>query len=253
MAALGALIGAAMVHGGVFAMDWTFALFAGSAAAFLITAFGNVLNDIVDRDVDQVAHPHRALPRGAISPDDAKMFAGLCLGVGLLEALMANPFALAFATANVLLLVLYEWRLKRLPLVGNVAVGLLVASVFPFGAVAATGEWPTALRLWGLTGLAFLVNVARELWKDVQDRDADAGRRTFAQAREASALRAGQGLVIAAVMLSAPFLLPWTPASVLLLLADAFFVAAVVGASDIRRAQRGLKLAMFLALLAFAV
>lgn len=258
MSAVGVLVGLAVVlpPGGVHRTTWL----AAPLAAFLIAGFGNVLNDLRDQRIDARAHPDRALPSGRITRAAATSFAALLLAFGLWEAWVAAGWTtFAFAAANALGLVLYEVALKRLGLSGNVLIGLLVASTFAFGALAAgvpAGEWGL---LWLLIAMAFLANVARELLKDVEDMPADSGE------RDTLPLHAGAGvarllaffLTNAAVLLSllAFFHSPtgWSRLWLAVLAgADLLFV---LGSSlawvDVARAQRVLKFAMLVALAAF--
>jgi len=258
MSAAGVLTGLAVAlpAGGVHLATWIGA----PAAAFLLAAFGNILNDLRDERIDARAHPERALPSGRIGRRQAIWTAGFFLGFGLWEAWAAAGWpTLAFAGVNALGLVLYETAFKRLGLPGNVLIALLVASTFAFGALAAgaaPGEWGL---LWLLIAMAFLANVARELLKDIEDMPADSGQ------RETLPLRAGAGvarllaffLVNAAVLLSVlAFIRPpagWSGLWLAVLAgADLLFV---VGSSlawmDVAQAQRTLKLAMLVALAAF--
>lgn len=258
MAAVGTLVGLVLAGSGQPLP--TSAWVAAPLAAFLIAGFGNVLNDLRDARLDAKAHPHRPLPSGRIRRSDAQVWAGLLLAFGLYEAYVAAGLAtLAFALANAAALACYEAWFKRAGLPGNVLVALLVASTFAFGAVAtgtAPGEWGL---LWLLMAMAFLANVARELLKDIEDQEADRGERTSLP------LQAGPGptrllaffLVNAAVLLSilAFFSSPadwWLPWLAVLAAADAaFVVASSLAWMHVGRAQRLLKGAMSLALLAF--
>src|SRR5687768_15206524 len=87
MAAVGTATGIAVV-GGVTAGPATW--IAAAAAAFLLAAFGNVLNDLRDHELDARAHPGRALPSGRVSRRDAMLSAALFLGLGLWEAFVAG-------------------------------------------------------------------------------------------------------------------------------------------------------------------
>src|ERR1041385_1670901 len=179
MAGLGTLVGLEVVRQG----DLTVAMWtAAPIAAFLVAAFGNVLNDVSDEDLDRLAHPARPLPSGRIGRRDAQVFAALLLAFGLWEAFVAaGPPALGFAAANALLLVVYERLLKARGLAGNVLIALLVASTFAFGAVVAGAPVRAWGVLWLLMAMAALANLAREILKDIEDLEADRGqRRTLA-------------------------------------------------------------------------
>ena len=260
MAAAGALTGyvlVAPVGTDLDAKDFLGELgwFPAALATALITAFGNVLNDITDLEVDRKAHPERPLPSGTLLPQEAMLFAGLLLALGLWEAFVAAGVAtFLFAALNVLLLVGYERWWKRHGLPGNLTVGWLVGSAFLFGALATDkplADWDLAILL---AGMAMLSTVARELLKDLQDVDADRTQRTtFPMQAGASATRLCAAIfVAAAVGLSALAFDASAVSLPILLAADLAFVVSVVAAwRDPKRAQSGLKLTMVLALVAF--
>ena len=259
MAAVGTLVGLVLARSGPLPLS---AWIGAPAAAFLIAGFGNVLNDLRDERLDAKAHPERPLPSGRIRTSDARLWAGLLLAFGLYEAYIAAGFpTLAFALANAGALAGYEAWFKRAGLPGNVLVALLVASTFAFGAVA-TGTDPRHWGLlWLLMAMAFLANAARELLKDIEDQEADRGERTSLP------LLAGPGptrilaffLANAAVLLSilAFFGSPdgWPRFWLVgLALADLLFVvSSCLAWMRIGQAQRGLKLAMLVALVSFLV
>lgn len=231
-------------------------------AAFLITAFGNVLNDIRDLDVDRHAHPKRPLPSGAVRPRVAWRLAVALLSMGLAAALLAGLAAFLFALGVVALLFLYEARLKRLGLSGNVAVALLTASTFLFGAVA-QGDLQHARFAVVAAAMAFFANLAREVAKDIQDVDADRSvRRTLPmQLGARNAAYVAQVAALAGVVSSWPFV-AWHATCLrrqdLLVLAGIILaadVAITVGAALAHSrplwAQRLLKLGMAAALVAF--
>jgi geranylgeranylglycerol-phosphate geranylgeranyltransferase len=257
MAAIGTLAGMVLARGGPLApITWA----AAPAAAFLLSAWGNVRNDLHDIEIDRTAHPGRPLPSGRMRPAQAQAFASLLLLLALAAAYLAARWpTLLFAAANALLLALYESRLKSRGLAGNLAIAFLVATTFLFGA-AATG---TDVRTWGLVcllaAMALLVNAARELLKDLEDMPADRGHRTTFPLRSGAraTVRLALSLVVAAVAISflAPAASPalwWRPWLGLLAASDGLFlVAAARAARAPGPSQRLLKLAMAGALAAF--
>jgi len=183
-------LGATMVLGD----DWTSegltatVLFASSVVAFM--AAGNAMNDLRDVEVDKVAHPHRPLPSGRVTPHVAARFtAGLwfvslltmVLGTAVLAVFMpeAPMFApvIIWVLATVLMLA-YDHgpALKDRGLVGNMAISVLVGAVVLFGA-SGGGAWSHPVALAAAT-VAALVNLAREIVKDVHDLEGDEGHRS---------------------------------------------------------------------------
>ncbi|HUR62745.1 MAG TPA: UbiA family prenyltransferase [Candidatus Thermoplasmatota archaeon] len=257
MAATGTLAGIVLCPGPPLLMrTWL----AAPLAAFLLSAWGNIRNDLADVEVDRVAHPHRPLPTGRIRTGHAKALAGVLLAAALVAAYVAAGVpTLVFAAMNALFLVLYEWRLKAEGLPGNLVIALLVASTFLFGAVATNTDplgWGMAVLL---AAMALLANMAREVIKDTEDMEGDRGHRTTFPmaigAGHATGLAVYQ--VICAVLLSllAFVFKPigwWGPWLLVLAAADALFLLAAARAFRAPGpSQRLLKLAMGVALLAF--
>ncbi|MES2155724.1 MAG: geranylgeranylglycerol-phosphate geranylgeranyltransferase [bacterium] len=233
---------------------------AAPAAAALIASFGNVLNDRNDVALDRRAHPGRPLPSGRVSLDEARALAWLLAIAGLACAGLAGVAPMLLAAGNVALLALYESGLKAHGLAGNLLIGYLVASTFLFGA-AATGQPPAAWNMaWVIAAMALLVNVGRELLKDLEDKDADAGfRRTFAMRQPAPIVRlVAFGAVAIAVALSLTPILrrppTWSTAWLgLLAPADGILLLGAMAARrSVPYAQRMLKAGMAVALVAFA-
>lgn len=176
---------------------------AAAMAAASIAAAGNGVNDVVDLDVDRINRPGRPLPSGRLTVTAAILISGLLAATGLALAFWVGPAPGAIAAGVLIGLLLYSWRLKASGLPGNLAVGVLAAATFPFGAAAAAGGWG---RWWIPAAFALLYHVAREVIKGVEDLEGDrgAGLRTLALARgPLAASRVAAGL-LAIVALAAP-------------------------------------------------
>ena len=134
-------------------------------SAFCITGFGNTVNDLMDRDTDAVNRPDRPLPSGAVSVRAAFHLSNLlCLaGLCMARAVSARFFLMALAVAA--LLWAYNAWLKRTVLAGNLAVSLLTGFTLVYGGGLAA-DWRPAL--WPAL-FAFLLNLAREIVKDMAD------------------------------------------------------------------------------------
>ncbi|MCU0453048.1 MAG: geranylgeranylglycerol-phosphate geranylgeranyltransferase [Bacteroidetes bacterium] len=142
------------------------AAFAGIAVA----AGANAINDRFDVEIDRVNRPDRPIPRGELTTDDAfRVWFACSLLAGTFGALVGLlPFAIVMGA--VVVLYFYSRDLKATPLIGNLVVGGMTGMAFIYGA-AAVGPVERGL----IPALfAFLVNVARELVKDIEDREGDA-------------------------------------------------------------------------------
>lgn len=144
-------------------------LLLAALAAALIAAAGYVQNDIVDLPVDRISHPSRTLPVGGLTLGHAKILslAGYVSGL-LLTAFLPPPCTLA-AIAITLSLLLYNLRLKKLPLIGNLTVAVMGGAPFIFGGLAV--QSPARALLPGI--LATIFHLSREILKDIQDQSGD--------------------------------------------------------------------------------
>ncbi|NJE85628.1 geranylgeranylglycerol-phosphate geranylgeranyltransferase [Thermococcus sp. CX2] len=132
-------------------------------------AGGNTINDYFDYEIDKVNRPDRPLPRGAMDRKTALWYAMLLFAVGLALAYMINRYAFILAIIAYVTMFLYAWKLKPLPFIGNLVVAGLTGATPLYGAVAVEH-----LGLAGYLAIcAFLVNVAREVIKDIEDVKGD--------------------------------------------------------------------------------
>lgn len=237
-------------------------------AAALVAGGGNAINDYFDRDIDRVNRPDRPIPSKRMSPRRALITAQALFLAGIVLTIFLNPYCLALAGLNALVLFLYAWKLKRRGLSGNTSIGYLVGSTFLFGGLATahlrTGP-PITIGLLILVLMASLSTIGRELIKAIQDMSGDRKMRfkTFP-------LRYGAGkaaalavvFIVAAVALSpVPYLLrifSWQYLAVVIASIAAFMAAIVIIARKrvpkvAGEASLICKIGMALGLLAFIV
>ncbi|NPA62697.1 MAG: UbiA family prenyltransferase [Methanococci archaeon] len=136
---------------------------------FFICAYGNVINDIFDIEIDKINKPFRPLPSGKISLKEAKFFSFLLLFTGLFLSIFINIYALIIAIINSIFLYLYGKRYKKYKPIGNFLVGYLTGSVFLFGGVAGKNIYPVVILF-----LCSLFSIwGREIIKDFEDMEGD--------------------------------------------------------------------------------
>ncbi|MCF8412229.1 MAG: geranylgeranylglycerol-phosphate geranylgeranyltransferase [Melioribacteraceae bacterium] len=140
-----------------------------SASAALIAASGNIINDIFDIEVDKINRPDRALISGKLSIKLTKILFVLfnLLGLSLALFVSIENFLIAFTAATLIFFYSYKW--KKILLVGNIVVSLVTGFAFIYGATA-SGNYE-----WGIIPFvyAFLINLIREIVKDVEDLEGD--------------------------------------------------------------------------------
>jgi geranylgeranylglycerol-phosphate geranylgeranyltransferase len=141
------------------------------AVVALITAAGNVINDYFDVEIDRVNRPDRPIPSGQVSLPAARAYATTLFLAGVLVCLLTNALCIAIAVFNSLLLIAYAAKLKRTPLLGNIAVSFLAGSMFLFG--GALGGIAGIYQVLPFSVMTFFAMLARELVKDAEDIEGD--------------------------------------------------------------------------------
>ncbi|GAA4434150.1 geranylgeranylglycerol-phosphate geranylgeranyltransferase [Pontibacter saemangeumensis] len=166
-----ALVQACLLSAGV---QWAKVLEPGFLAltfsTVCIAAAGYIINDYYDVKIDAINKPERLLV-GRIIRRRRAMFAHLVLSFAgvLIGGLLMVRVGLINLGA-VLLLWGYSARLKKLPLIGNVAIALLSASMLLVVAVYDAMLNKTTL---GYALFAFLISLIREIIKDIEDMKGD--------------------------------------------------------------------------------
>lgn len=167
-----ALVQACLLAAGV---NWAKVLEPGFLAltfsTVCIAAAGYIINDYYDVKIDAINKPERLLV-GRIIRRRRAMFAHLILsfvGVAVGALLMVRVGLINLGA--VLLLWGYSARLKKLLLIGNVAIALLSASMLLVVAVYNDMLNKTTL---GYALFAFLISLIREIIKDIEDMKGDA-------------------------------------------------------------------------------
>lgn len=138
-------------------------------SAGAVTAAANAINDAFDVRVDRVNRPDRPIPSGKITERTATItwLIGALVGIGL--SLLLSAAHVLIASAAVVGVYLYSALLKRAGFIGNLAVSAIVSVSIIYGALA-TGSIGKA---WIGSGLAFLITLAREITKDLEDVEGD--------------------------------------------------------------------------------
>ncbi len=177
---VGTLVGGLVARGAGISVPvslWLALVLAGLSTS-LVTAGGNVLNDLLDLEGDRTNHPDRPLVTGEISVRAARGLATALLVLGVLvvvPVVLAEPLVGVILAAAVASLLGYEFRFKKAGFVGNLVVAFLTGVVFLYGAAAAGN----VLVLLPFAAMAFLATLSREVIKDMEDVAGDVGRTTL--------------------------------------------------------------------------
>ncbi|KZX09877.1 UbiA family prenyltransferase [Methanobrevibacter filiformis] len=147
----------------------------GILAVFLATGAGNAINDYFDHEIDAINRPDRPIPSGRISLKNAKTYAvilfiiAIILGIAI-GVIINNYLPLIIVLFNSILMYLYAYYFKSTVLFGNIIIAYLTASCFIFGGIIIN---LVEIAIY-LGCFAFLMTLAREIVKDIEDIEGDA-------------------------------------------------------------------------------
>ena len=265
LAAITVPLGAHLALGG----DWSFqslglvALQTTSAICFM--AAGNTFNDIADLDIDKVAKPHRPIPSERISIGSANkvayaftLLSALCMASAIPFTDQPYPLVAIWSLAAILM---YTYdagpQTKKLGLIGNIAISLMVGAVILYGA-SAVSLANTPIVMFA-AGVAFFANLAREIIKDCEDMESDEGRNTLPMRIGLMNARATAYVFILASMVTLGLAHLYGPFEYhqIVFHAPAIFILFSLNGPLFRgedyKAQQNVRIGMLLGLLAFAV
>jgi geranylgeranylglycerol-phosphate geranylgeranyltransferase len=142
-------------------------LVAAGIIGFIVCAFGNVVNDIYDIEIDRINNPQRPLPSGRAKKKVALLMALIFLIIALAGSFFLGvvPF-IAVITALVLLF-LYSAYLKK-TLAGNIVVALTAGLSFVFGGLVARNPACVIPFVFSI-----FIHLPREIVKDIIDMKGD--------------------------------------------------------------------------------
>ncbi len=157
-------------------------------ATLLIAAGGYVINDIFDQETDNENKPKKAIVGKSISESlayniyVALTLSGVCIGY-YLSNIIQRPMFLIIFILMASLLYLYATTLKQIALIGNIIVALILSfsvliinffDIFPATANDNRDVMrPIFLIIFDYAIFAFIINLIREIVKDLQDVKGD--------------------------------------------------------------------------------
>tara|TARA_R110002049_G_scaffold175107_1_gene342426 strand:- start:18913 stop:19788 length:876 start_codon:yes stop_codon:yes gene_type:complete len=157
-------------------------------ATVFIAAAGNIINDIYDVETDFINKPDKLIIGKSISEKAAYNLFIVCnvLGVGIgfyLSNLVGKSAFFSLFVIISALLYVYASYLKRMLLIGNVVISVLVAlsvlivGIFELPPSTTLQNQQTQLAffkiIFNYALFAFMINLLRELTKDIEDIDGD--------------------------------------------------------------------------------
>jgi 4-hydroxybenzoate polyprenyltransferase len=148
-----------------------------------LIAAGCVLNDIVDRDIDKINKPKTHVVDNTISLKGAKIiFVVLSMIILALSVYISVYVFSEWAVISIsvyLLSFLYDFYLKRAPLLGNILMALLTSFIplvlffFAKDCIAALNNERISVLIYLNAAFPFLIIIPRELSLDISDMEGD--------------------------------------------------------------------------------
>ncbi len=183
----------------------------GFLSVFCVSAAALILNDYFDLESDRINAPERPLPAGLVTERDVVLLFMIVTLVGFVASALISVRALATVMVVWAVGLLYNWRLKKLGLIGNLMVSVSVGMTFIYGGLV-VGK-PFEVIVWFFALLVLLINLGEEIAADTLDiaGDRHADSRSLAiRFGPERALRVSVAIFLVVIVLSClPFLFGW--------------------------------------------
>ncbi len=228
-------------------------------SAFMTVSGGNILNDLYDVEQDRKVHPNRPMVRNGSNKKtylriSISMWGSAIIATFISSVLSQRWEPMLVLIVSMVLLLSYESWSKNRGLPGNVTISILTGILFIFGASMAV---KIPLMVIAFFGMASLINLSRELTKDIDDIEGDRGwRKTFPLifgTYRSSILIFISALSAISISIAIVIFGPFNPIYIIIIIiADLLFVIGIkdpVNGSN--RAQYILKAGMVFSLMAF--
>lgn len=140
----------------------------GGASLFLF-AGSMLINDWFDLEIDRLNKPHRPIPSGMVTQNQALLFTIVCFSLGVITSVYANVQIGIWAFIFTLLSVAYSGGIKKVFLIGNVLVAALTSYPFIVGGILHGSFERVAIPVIS----TFFYILGREILKTVEDTKGD--------------------------------------------------------------------------------
>jgi geranylgeranylglycerol-phosphate geranylgeranyltransferase len=214
----------------------------GFLSVFFISAAALILNDVFDLEIDKINAPHRPLPAGQVTQREVVFLFCAVTALGFLASFLLGLTALLVTVLVWAVGFLYNWRLKKAGLWGNLMVSFSVGMTFIFGGISVGQRFEPAV--WFFASLSLLINLGEEIAADAMDVEGDrqAGSRSLAVwlGRENALKISAAIFALVCLSTSLPFWFGWLEWVDLLplLLMDGVILHATAGLLDKRQVNR---------------
>jgi len=183
----------------------------GFLSVFFISAASLIVNDYFDLETDKINAPHRPLPAGLVTEREVILLFITVTALGFVAGGLLGASALVTVVFVWAIGFLYNWRLKKSGLAGNLMVSFSVGMTFIFGGIAAGSPFEKIVWLFAI--MTALINLGEEIAADAMDVDGDgrAGSRSLAvKLGQGIALKVSAGIFMLAFLVGgSSFLFGW--------------------------------------------
>lgn len=149
--------------------DFNFNVLLAALAVFMATGAGNAVNDYFDHKIDAINKPQRPIPSGRISLKNAGIYSAAIFIVATVIGFYIGVLPGMIVLLSSLLMIWYAYSLKRKCLIGNFSISFLTGLCFVFGGIVVGHIYVSLV----LGFYAFLMTIAREIVKDMEDVEGD--------------------------------------------------------------------------------
>ena len=150
--------------------DGLFQFFELVFSTVIIAAAGYLINDYYDVETDRINKPRKVWIETRIKPLQALQIYFVFNALGLISAAFLGVKIFIINLICILLLWLYSFQLKKMPLTGNLIVSFLTAL-----SILIIGIWANNIpfSIYAFAFFAFFSNLIREIIKDAEDWEGD--------------------------------------------------------------------------------
>jgi geranylgeranylglycerol-phosphate geranylgeranyltransferase len=139
----------------------------GFSSVFFTSAAALILNDYFDVESDKFNAPDRPIPSGLVTKQEVLILSIVVTLLGIFTSALINLPALVTVVLVWLVGFLYNWRLKKAGILGNLMVSLSVGMTFIYGGIV-VGK-PFEPVVWFFALLVALINLGEEIAADAMD------------------------------------------------------------------------------------
>ncbi len=143
----------------------------GFFSVFFISASILVMNDVIDVESDKVNAPHRPIPSGEVTPNEALIFSIVLLFSGIVLSYLISFLSFMIAILLAVIGYLYNRHFKKSGLFGNILVSFSVGMTFVFGGATVGLPLNKIVLFFGL--ISALIDLGEEIAADAMDIKGD--------------------------------------------------------------------------------